>query len=293
MDNYSYIKVGQLFWIIQDIVNSASGNTVTVSIRRLSDGYTWNFTTTAFASGANSGNMTFITGSLWKQSFTPPTEDTYIVTITNSTLGTEFVQVLKAVGAVAQAGVTGTELTTLANLREYLKKDTADTTDDTLLQNIITRVSAEIEKRCNRSFHAATFTEYQKGNGTNRTYLKNWPINSVTSIHIDDDREWTADMAVDAADIIISNQNPGMIILDSGETFRKTVDQIENVRIIYNAGYSTIPTDLEQACIEICCVRYIKSGGMINSVIKDTIDPDDVEKKAWELIENYYRAIPL
>lgn len=187
------------------------------------------------------------------------------------------------------AGAGG--LTTLANLREYLKKEATDTTDDTLLTKIISRVSEKIEKKCNRTFLAANHTEYFAGNGINKQYIKNWPINSVTSIHVDDDRAWGSDSAVAAEDIIISSQNPGMIILADGEIFTKTVDGIENVRIIYNGGYSTIPTDLEQACIELCCIEYIKSGGIINTTIKDKIDPESIEEKAWELINNNYRAV--
>lgn len=96
MDQILYIKLGTLFWIIQAIPDSQNTDTVTVEIRRLSDGYTWNFTTLAFASGNNSGSMTFFNGITWKQSFTPPTADTYIVTITNSTLDVKYSQTLIA-----------------------------------------------------------------------------------------------------------------------------------------------------------------------------------------------------
>ncbi len=84
-----------------------------------------------------------------------------------------------------------------------------------------------------------------------------------------------------------------MIILDEGEVFSKVTDGIENVRIIYNGGYDSIPTDLEQACIEICCARYMKSGGMINTTAKEKVDPEDLEKRAWEFIENNYRPISI
>lgn len=98
MAEFTYIQVDVLYWIIQDITGSGSGDNVTIEIRRLSDNYTWHFTDLAFKSGNNSGTMTFVNDIDWKASFTPDEEDTYIITITDVTLGTAFKQVLKAVG---------------------------------------------------------------------------------------------------------------------------------------------------------------------------------------------------
>jgi hypothetical protein len=291
MDNFLYIQVGKLFNIVQSIPESVEGDSVTVSIKRLSDGYTWNFSTLAFTSGDNSGSMTFDEEIEWLQSFTPLTADTYIVRAYNARLDQRYRQVLIAVGAVAQAGMTGTELTTLANLRAYLKKAAGDTKDDTLLEDIITRVSQEIEKRCGRTFTVTTHTEYFTGSGNNRAYLKHWPITSITSIHVDEDRQWGSDSQIDADDIAISGNSPGMVILNSGETFSKSSLDIENVRVIYSAGYSTIPADLEQKCIEISAARYLKSGGMINSLAKGAMNPEDVENEAWKHIEINYRPV--
>lgn len=96
MDQSLYIKLGELFWIVQAIPESVTGDTVTIEIRRLSDNYTWNFSTLAFASGNNSGSMTFVNGITWKASFTPPTKDTHIVTITHAALDVKYSQTLIA-----------------------------------------------------------------------------------------------------------------------------------------------------------------------------------------------------
>lgn len=285
MDNILYIKVGSLFWIVQAIPESVTGDTVTIEIRRLSDGYTWNFSTLAFASGSNSGNMTFVNGIIWKQSFTPPTADTYVVTINDSTLDVKYVQMFIATGQAAAAGLTGSELTTLANLRAYLKKQTADTTDDTLLESIISRVSANIEKRCNRSFIAAAVTEYHKGNGTSELLVRQPPVNSVTSIHIDSDRAWTSDTAVESDDIIISDDVSGLIILDD-DIFDK--EDIENVRVIYNGGFTTIPADLERNCLRLCACDYLEAS-RLNNKVEGEQDYDDMREKAWKEILNNYK----
>jgi uncharacterized phiE125 gp8 family phage protein len=282
-----YIKVGQLFWLVQDIPESVTGDTVTIQIKRLSDGYTWNFSTTAFVSGSQTGNMTFVSGILWKQSFTPPTEDTYIATITDTTLDVIHTQVLQALGAVAQAGVTGTELTTLANLKEYLGIKTANTDDDTFLTNLITRISDDMERQCNRAFHAATYTQYYKGDGTSKLLLKQYPVNSVASIYDDVDRVWGADTAIDAGDISISQECEGLIILKD-DIFSES-DDIENIKITYNAGYSTIPTDLEFACIKLCAADYLESKGLVAGFAEGERNPDKLRKSAKEVIKGYKR----
>lgn len=92
----SYIKLGSAFTITQSIPVSTSGDTVTIKIVRVSDGYTWNFSMLAFENADNSGSMTWVSNSIWKSSFTPPTQDTYQVVITDSTLDVEYSQTLIA-----------------------------------------------------------------------------------------------------------------------------------------------------------------------------------------------------
>lgn len=96
MDNLQYIEIGALKSIIQTIPDSNDGDSVTIEIRRLSDGYTWNFTSLAFTSAATTGTMTFVNGIAWKQTFTPPTQDTYIVTITHAAHDVKYAQVFEA-----------------------------------------------------------------------------------------------------------------------------------------------------------------------------------------------------
>jgi len=289
MDNLQYIKVNSLHWIVQAIPESVTGNTVSVVIKRLSDGYTWHFTSLVFQNAENSGSMTFVSDILWKQSFTPPTEDTYIVTINNETLDVKYIQVLKAVGQPAPSGMTGAELTTLANLRAYLKKQTDDTTDDDLLEDLITRMSQAIETHCNRSFHDSTYTEYYRGNGKDRMLLRQYPINSITSIHDDTDLEFGSDTAKDADDIKISDEIEGMVILKDDIFTESTT---ENIKVIYNAGYASIPADLEQQCIRLCAAEYIESGGLVNASSEKAGDPEKIREKVWEYLDSHYRKPP-
>lgn len=283
MDTQKYIKVGSLYWMIQPIPESASGDTVTVEIRRLSDGYTWNFDTTAFTETATTGTMTFVNGIIWKTSFTPPTEDTYIVTVEDSTLDIKHTQVLQAVGAVAQAGATGNELTTLANVREFLEFPDDQTDDDTLLEKLITRMSADIESDCDRIFGDATYTEYHDGDGTDTLLLKQYPINSITSVHDDVDRDYDTDTLIDSDDYVYDSET-GILTLDG---FGFSIGR-QNVKVVYNAGYTTIPTDLEQACINKVVIKYLQGKAGMSAFDSDHIERiSNMEKYIEKVIRKY------
>lgn len=98
MEQIQYIKTDTEFDIVQAIPGSVDGNNVTISIVRLSDEYYWDFTDEEFQSGADSGTMTFVAGTFWTQAFTPNTDDKYLVTIVNVTLGLTYTQVLQSLG---------------------------------------------------------------------------------------------------------------------------------------------------------------------------------------------------
>ncbi len=289
MDNFLYIQVGQLYNIVQAIPESKNTDTVTIEIRRLSDGYTWDFDNTEFTSSDTTGNMTFVNDIVWKQSFTPPTEDTYIVTIYDETIDVKYVQSLKAQGAVAQAGLTGEELTTKARVKEFMGMDSNFTDDDDLIDRLITEESKTISQECGRTFHSADYTEYYCGNGDNELLVANYPINSVSGIWDDTDREWGDDTKIDSDDIIISNRIEGVVILKNTYFVKSG---LENIKITYNAGYSTIPTDLELACTQKVVADYIEAKGGVNAIIEaETIyRPDKLRKEAQKIINKYKRV---
>lgn len=96
---YMIIVANQYFPIVEAIPESVSTDTVTITIRRLLDGYYWNFSTLAFQVAEASGSMTWDYDIFWKQSFTPPTEDTYMVLIEDTTLDVKYPQALKAISS--------------------------------------------------------------------------------------------------------------------------------------------------------------------------------------------------
>ena len=256
------------------IPESSSGDTVTYEIFD------------ADGTVATSGSMTFVRDEVWKVAdYTPSTLGTYILKANDTTITSKREEIVRVVGTDFLTATSG-DLTTLANLRAFLKKQTADTSDDALLSSIITRVSADVAKRCNRIFQAGTVTEYHKGDGTNELLVRRPPINSITSIHIDSDRLWASDTAIDSDNIIISDEIDGMVSLN-GDHFEKGIG-VENVRIIYNGGYSTIPAGLERCVLRLCAWDYLEAVRWNNTMVKGERNIDDLRKEVWkEIINNY------
>ena len=101
-----------------------------------------------------------------------------------------------------------------------------------------------------RLLRARAITEYYSGDGSNAILPRQYPINSITSLHDDIDRVYGSDTELYAdGDIIIENDNTR--IRYYGGSFAHGMN---NIKLIYNAGYSTIPAVLQLACLEI--VRF-------------------------------------
>jgi hypothetical protein len=286
MDNYLYIAKGILYWIVQAIPESLVGDTVSVEIKRLSDGYTWNFSTLAFVSGSQTGTMTFISDILWKQSFTPPTEDTYIITVNDETLDTKFVQVIQAVGTATPSGLTGDELTTKTLVKAMLGITT--TADDDLLDQIIATESDLIKFECDRDFVATDYTEYYSGEyGQRKLLLNNYPINSITSIHDDIDWVYGTDTLIDDDEYAIDSEG-GIVALD-GLTF---MGGLNNIKVVYNAGYTTIPSGLELACRYRVVAEYLEGKGGVNVFENQEIvyRPKYLKEQAEKILEQFKRV---
>ena len=154
-------------------------------------------------------------------------------------------------------------LTSLANLKEHL--DIVDNESDTLLTNIINRSTDIIEKYCNgRRFKQTTYTnEEYDGTGTNYINLKHYPVTTLSTYEKNygtvGDTDWDG-LEGDFIKLISdSTQGPGQVFYQGG-----FLRGIRNYRFTYIAGYSTIPNDLDEACLELSAYLYNnrKSSGL-------------------------------
>lgn len=139
----------------------------------------------------------------------------------------------------------------LDDVKVYVEIKGHNPKQDDLLKSLINRVTYLFQTECNRIFVSDTYTGYYNGNGDNILYLNQYPITSITSIHEDDDWDWEDEDLIDADDYRINQHATGVLIKD--DVFERGE---ENYKVVYVAGYATIPYDLVQACVEEVVRKY-------------------------------------
>lgn len=137
------------------------------------------------------------------------------------------------------------DLTTLSNVRQWL--NISGTGDDLLLSRLISASSDFIKTWLSRDITLTYYSAFRNGTGTNRLMLRNYPVVSFTELSIDG-------ITIPPS----TNRGPGYVYDDFsiqliGYIFTKG---IMNVGVSYQAGYSTVPTEIDQACIELVAMRY-------------------------------------
>lgn len=134
-------------------------------------------------------------------------------------------------------------LTTLAKVKSQLDIPSSDVSQDTRLNTFIAAASQAIESYCERKFESTSYTEYHHGRRMNFIMPREFPIISVTSIHIDNDRVYSANTLIDASDYSVADR--GRTIYYNG----KFPQGFNNIKLVYTAGYATVPADIDLACI--------------------------------------------
>jgi len=122
-------------------------------------------------------------------------------------------------------------------------KDKADDDMNKQLESLIDQLSEVFEGYCDRKFLSRSYTEYLDGTGTYYLFPKHYPITSVSGIYDNYSWTWTNSDAISGTNYRIKNDNCIVCNTVWGE-----YDQ--NIKIVYTAGYSTIPVDIKLACIE-------------------------------------------
>lgn len=167
--------------------------------------------------------------------------------------------------AVAPAPLV--DLTTLAQVKLELGIDPSDTSQDDLLQTLITAASRFIASYCNRVLVQQPVTEKRDGSGGDRMMFCEYPVASVTSV------------AVNGTVI-----NPAQGFYDVGYRFSKTQLVLNaqvftrgaaNCDLSYVAGYSPIPQDLAQVATELTMYKY-KANPKLGTDGSQTIDGQSI-----------------
>lgn len=185
------------------------------------------------------------------------------------------------------------DLTSAANVKA--QRNIQGSSSDAVLGNLITQASAFITDFCGRSFVSAiSVSEIRDGGGKCELLLASRPVVSVQSLAID----------ANPIPAQVADGQPGYFVVDAavlslvGYTFRRAR---KNVRVTYTAGFSAVPKDLEQACIELVWSAYDRvprgpdkttesfpAGGMVVSW-----KPADLPAYAARVIDKYQDKVPV
>lgn len=142
-------------------------------------------------------------------------------------------------------------LTTVAKLRIFLRG--AGDGEGELLELLINMTTDFIETYCDRRFASTVYTDEEyDGTGMRDLLLNNYPIISVTRLQLNN----AADNSDDWEDVDVEDY----FKYDSFANFKLAASRFlkapQRYRVTYTAGYATIPSDLEWACLKLCANAY-------------------------------------
>lgn len=159
-------------------------------------------------------------------------------------------------------------LTTVSIVKTHL--GISGSTEDTLLTQLVAEADALIKSQLKQPIESATYTEFYAGNGERLLPLKQRPVSSITSIHLDSDGYYgdgsgafaTADLLTAGTDYVLvrdqsgGNSKSGLVAKIGGVWPRPSAATqgllaqhpglaLGNIKVVYVAGYLTVPKDLE------------------------------------------------
>ncbi|MGH9541385.1 MAG: hypothetical protein ACRD2H_05845 [Terriglobales bacterium] len=159
------------------------------------------------------------------------------------------------------------DLCTVADVQAYLPPSTSPT-NTAQIQDKITAASQYICTECAvASFASSTYTsEVYDGTGSPRLYLKNYPISAVSSLMVNGVAVLPSSgygspgyQFSDIGLILMPGTvlGPSTSLLSFGTSMFS--EGIRNVTVSYTAGFITIPSDLNQAAIELVAAMLTES----------------------------------
>jgi hypothetical protein len=156
-------------------------------------------------------------------------------------------------------------LTTVADVKESLGIASSDTSKDNLITRKINQATDMIENYTGRRFKLTTYTdeEYDATNAS-QLILRQRPVVELTSFGIRDtdlnDAQWEG---IDT-ELFFTDNSAGVIDLDFQARGRWN-----RYRITYSAGYSTIPSDVAEACASLAAFLTTNAAAASNVLEKE------------------------
>lgn len=186
------------------------------------------------------------------------------------------------------------DLTTIGNVKAYAQ--ITDNASDAVLSRLISAFSAWFLNQVNRgALISATYTEQRNGQGGDSLTTINWPIQSVTSLSVD-------------GNAIPASPGPNQfgyffdsytvwIVAPGGCGSRGSRSRFTrgrgNVQIVYQAGYATVPLDIEQAVIDQVLFTFRRQPNLgtvsqqMNGITTVSFSQKDLAPGVSLVVENY------
>lgn len=155
-------------------------------------------------------------------------------------------------------------LTNLTDAKEQLGIPPAVTTDDNVVTRIINASLDYVETFTDRKILSRSSTEFQDGRRNNRILTGQWPVTAVAELWDDPESEFTdTNLQFDSADFAldgdIGDGATGIVLLRSGTaTQRQFIQGTRNIKIVYTAGYVTVPYAMLEATMFLISFYYDK-----------------------------------
>lgn len=122
-----------------------------------------------------------------------------------------------------------------------------DHKDDALLTNWMEGLQGRFDDHLNRTLlRGADVTEYFDGDVT-ALMVAQYPIENVSSIHVDNDQSWTADAQLASDEFRLSLERGLIFYGTTGKT--RWPEGRQNIRAIYTGGYAAlaVPEGIKRA----------------------------------------------
>lgn len=183
-------------------------------------------------------------------------------------------------------------LTTLSSVKTHL--GISDSAEDAALTQLLAQADAVIKAELGANIEQAAYTEFYSGDGGRALVLRQRPVQSIASIHVDNRGFFgEAAGAFGAESLLVAGEDYALqrdhgsdteqsqsgIVLRLGNNwpaaparYRGLLAQgarrgIGNIKVVYTAGYATPPADLELAANNLVAIlrRTAASGAPVRS----------------------------
>lgn len=183
------------------------------------------------------------------------------------------------------------DLTTLAALKAW-DSSISGSTADAVLGTLITATSADFLREIKRpDLLTATYTEQRVGDGSVRLMLRHWPVTAISNVTI-------AGTSIPSGDIFfdptLDPEKTFIVYLTAGYAFTDGAA----VSVAYTAGYAAVPTDIAQAVLEWCTLRWKKKAVTGATQVRNIegeradVDPSAIPPNTQRIIDLYKREWP-